>query len=110
MDEPWQVAMAKMDRRDIDRNGQRLRPGCGFATGLAQNPFAHRDDETALFGDRDKRTGWDHAAFWTLPAGQCFKPDGLPRLWQARRRLHEWQRLGSASRGRLTAASSKSRR
>src|SRR5450759_6028396 len=75
MDEPWQVAMAKLDRRDIDRNGQRPRPGCGFATGLAQNPFAHRDDETALFGDRDKRTGWDHAAFWTLPAGQRFKPD-----------------------------------
>src|ERR1019366_9869520 len=57
MDEPWQVAVAELDRRDIDPNGQRLRPGCCFATGLTQNPFAHRNDETALFGDRDKRAG-----------------------------------------------------
>src|ERR1035437_5438287 len=77
MDGPRQVALAELDWRDIDRNGQRLRPGCGFATGLTQNPFAHRNDETALFGDRDKRAGCDHAAFWTLPAGQRFKPNGL---------------------------------
>src|SRR5450830_1763667 len=60
MDEPRQVTMAELDRRDIDRNGQRLRPGCGFVTGLTQNPFAYRQDETGLLGSGDERAGWDH--------------------------------------------------
>src|SRR5664280_1451049 len=79
MDEPRQVAVAELHRRDIDRNGQRLRPGCGFVTSLTQDPFAYRDDETALLSNGNKRGGWDHAAFWTLPAGQRFKPDGFAR-------------------------------
>ena len=39
MNEAWQVAMVELDRRDVDGNGERPRPGCGFTTGLRAAPI-----------------------------------------------------------------------
>ena len=57
MDQRRQIAMAKLDRRDIDSDTQRLRPRRCFAAGFAQDPFAERDDFSALLGQRDELAG-----------------------------------------------------
>jgi hypothetical protein len=57
MDERRQIAMAKLNRRKIDRDLQGFGPGRRFAAGLAQNPFAYRQDEAGPFGDRNEIPG-----------------------------------------------------
>ncbi len=54
-----------------------LRPGRRLAAGLAQDPFAHRDDQAALLGERNEGAGRDHAALRMLPAHQRLEADDL---------------------------------
>ena len=69
MNKSWQVAVVELDRRDIHGDCQRLRPRCRFATGFTQNPFAQRNDEAALLGNRDKYVRRDHAALRDIASG-----------------------------------------
>ena len=55
MHQAGQVAVAELHRRKVDGDLQRLRPGRRLAAGLAQDPFADRDDQAALLGERDER-------------------------------------------------------
>ena len=53
-DEQRQGAAAELQRREIDRDAQRRQasalPSLGLAAGLAQHPFADRQDEAVFFG------------------------------------------------------------
>jgi len=55
--QPRQIAVTELDRREIDRNLQRVRPACGFTAGFAQHPFAHADNEAAFLGDGNEGCG-----------------------------------------------------
>ena len=69
--------MAKLHRREIDGDLERLRPRRRLAAGLAQDPFADRDDEAALLGERNEVAGRDQAALRMLPAHQRLEADDL---------------------------------
>ncbi len=77
MDEANHVTMHELRRRQIDRDLERLGPGCRLPAGLAQDPLAHLDDEAALLGDRDEFGGRDLATHRMLPARQCLESDDL---------------------------------
>jgi len=49
-----QPAVAELDRRKVDRDPDRRRPGRRVLAGLAQHPLAERDDQPGFFGDRDE--------------------------------------------------------
>src|SRR5207237_1782585 len=48
-----EIRPAELQRRYIHRERQAGPGGC-FAAGFAQNPFAERDDQLAVLGDRDE--------------------------------------------------------
>ena len=75
--EAGEVAVAELDRRQVDRDLQRLRPGGGLAAGLAQHPFADRHDEPAFLGERDEGAGRDQATLRMLPARQRLEAGDL---------------------------------
>src|SRR5262245_41179273 len=76
----------ELDRRNIHRNPEWIRPCGRFLARLAQNPFAERDDLRALFCNRDEGLGRDPAAFRAVPSRECLESDdfvegdGLLRL------------------------------
>ena len=65
-----EVAVHELRRRQVDRDLQRLRPRRRLAAGLAQNPFAHFDDQAAFFRQRNEIAGRDKAAGRMHPARQ----------------------------------------
>ena len=73
-----QAAMPELHRRQVDRDGQRPRPGCRLPACGAQNPFAERDDQTAFFRQRHKPARRHHAVPRMLPARQRLEPGDLP--------------------------------
>src|SRR4030095_12893476 len=77
MDDRRQVALTELRRREVDGDLQRLRPGRRFAAGLPQNPFADRDDQTALLDQRDKDIRRYDAAARMLPPDQRLEADDL---------------------------------
>src|SRR6185437_14740539 len=88
MDEADKIAVHELRRRQVDGDLQRLRPQGGLATGLAQDPFAHLDDQAALFGNRDEIAGRDEAAYRMQPARQRLESDDFAVLdGRARHRL-----------------------
>ena len=97
MDQSGQVAVAELHRRQIDRDLQRLGPGCRLAARLAHDPLAHRDDQPALLGERDEGAGRDHAALRMLPSNQRLEPDDL--AGDARLRLVVHRQLAAFDRG-----------
>src|SRR5664279_166381 len=70
--------MLELHRRKVDRYMERLRPGCGLTTRLAQSPFSHLHDEAAVLGKRNKDTWWDHLACGMFPSHQRFESAHLP--------------------------------
>ena len=48
-----EIGAAELQRRDVDRDRD-ARPGLAVEAGAAQHPFAERDDEPAVLGDRDE--------------------------------------------------------
>src|SRR5215211_2947462 len=77
MDKARQIAMAKLDGRKVDRDVQRPRPGCRLAAGFTQNPFADRDDEPALFRQRNEGVWRNVAAARMMPAQERLEADDL---------------------------------
>ena len=67
--------MPELDRRKIDRDPQRARPRRSLAAGLAQDPFADRNDQAALLGERNECPGGHHAARRIAPANERLKSD-----------------------------------
>ena len=65
-----QRAALELDRRNVDRDLDVVRPGRGLGAGGGQHPFADLVDQAGLFGDRDELGGRDHAAFRMPPAQQ----------------------------------------
>ena len=72
-----QIAVHELRRRQVDRDLQRLWPGCRFPAGLAQNPFAHLDDQAALLGERNEIAGRHEAADRMDPARQRLEADDV---------------------------------
>ena len=68
-----EARLLELQRRDIDRDPQDqplcVPPRC-LLDGLAQHPFADRDDEAALFGHRDEVGRRDVAELGVAPAQQ----------------------------------------
>ena len=62
MNQSHEVAVAELNRRQIDRDLQRLRPRGRFAAGFAEHPFADLHDQAALLGDWNEGRGRNHAA------------------------------------------------
>ena len=77
VDQPGKIAVAELDRRQIDGDLQRLRPARRLAAGLAEHPFADLHDEPAFLGDRNEGCGRNHAALRMVPAHQRLEPDHL---------------------------------
>ena len=75
VNETRQIAVMELDRRNIDRDDQRFGPARRLAAGLAQRPFAERNNEAALLGDRDKGRRRHHAPGRAVPAGQRLEAD-----------------------------------
>ena len=62
---------------DVERDGDRFRPGRGGAAGFVDHPVADRRHEPAFLGDRDEDVGRDEAALRMIPADQRLEPDQL---------------------------------
>ena len=77
VDEPHDVVVAKLHRRQIDGNLQLVRPGRGFAARGTQDPFTHRDDQPVLFREWNENSGCDQAAARMVPADQRFETHDL---------------------------------
>ena len=71
------VAVHELRRRQVDGNLQRDRPGRRLAAGLAQDPFAHLDDQAAFFRDRDEVGGRNETAQRMHPARQRLEAGDL---------------------------------
>src|SRR5260370_41998681 len=71
------VAVIELNRRKVDRNGERLRPGCRLTTRLLQNPPADRDDHAVVFGKRNKNVARHPAAHRMFPSDQRFESEDL---------------------------------
>src|SRR5918993_1037120 len=67
-------------RADVQREGDRIRPGRDGAAGLVDDPFADHRHETALFRDRDEDVRRDEAALRVIPADQGLEADQLLSL------------------------------
>ena len=90
MDKAHQIAVHELRRRQIDRDLQRYRPRRSLPAGLAQDPFAHLDDQTAFFREGDKIAGRNEAAHWMQPARKRLEADDFAagdRLARHRLRL-----------------------
>ena len=53
LDHVDEVGAAELQRRDVDRDGD-ARPRLAVEAGAAQHPFAERDDQPAVLGDRNE--------------------------------------------------------
>ena len=62
------VFMHRAAASDRLTNLQRLGPGRRFATGFAQDPFAHLDDQAAFLGKRNELARRHEAAYRMVPA------------------------------------------
>ena len=69
-DDGEQVAAAELQRRQVDRHLDRLRPARGVVARLLQHEGAELTDETGLLGDGDELRRRDHAACRVTPAHQ----------------------------------------
>ena len=69
--------MDELNRRDIDRDAQRHRPGRGVAAGPLQRPVAQRLDLVDFFGDRNELGRWNEAFVRMLPAHQRLEARNL---------------------------------
>ena len=67
-----QVFVHHLNRRQVDRDLDLVRPQRSVGTGFAQHPFSQRNDQADLFRDRDELTGQHHAALGMIPADQRF--------------------------------------
>ena len=65
-----QIAGAELQRREVDRDADIVRPLRGFAAGAAQHRAAERGDQAGLLGDRNELRRRDHAALRMRPAHQ----------------------------------------
>jgi hypothetical protein len=62
------VAALHLRGRKVDRDLDPVRPACRIAAGLAQHPFADRDDQARFLGDRDELGRQQQPASRVLPA------------------------------------------
>src|SRR5918996_5545440 len=75
-DELDQIAVAKLDRREVDRDSD-LGPGGGPSAGRAQDLLAERKDQAGVLGDRDEVLGRHPAPLVMMPARERLDPDRL---------------------------------
>ena len=68
-----QVAAAKLHRRQIDGDLDVRGPFRRLGAGLPQHPFAQRDDQPDILGNRNEVRRRDHALLRVAPAQQRFK-------------------------------------
>ena len=72
-----QVTVHELGRRQVDRDLHRHLPRRGLLAGLAQDPFAHLDDQAAFFRKRNEFAGRNEAAHRMLPPRQRLEADDL---------------------------------
>ena len=95
-----QIAAAELHRRQIDGDLDVRGPFRRLGAGLAQHPFAERDDQSDILGDRNEVRRRDHALFGMPPAQQRFETadpvggDIRPAAGNAVRIRH-WRRRGA---------------
>lgn len=83
MDRTFEIAGLELDRRQIDGDLQRPRPGCRLAARFPQDPFADLDDQPVLLGKRNELIRRHEAPRRVVPAQQGLEADHLaihPRL------------------------------
>ena len=71
------VAAPEIDRRQIDRDRQRVRPRRRFPAGFAQHPFVDRSDRAGFFRQRNEQRGRHHAPHRVSPAQQRLEAENL---------------------------------
>src|SRR5262249_32884173 len=74
------IAAAELHRRQVDGEPHVLRPCLRVAAGLPQDPFADRDDEADLFGDRNETIWPEQPAVRMIPAYQRLDAADLSAL------------------------------
>ena len=79
---------------DVERDGDRLGPGCGRAAGLVDHPFADHRHQAAFLRDRDEHVGRHEAALRVIPADQRLEADQLLGLGVDQRLEDEMELLG----------------
>jgi hypothetical protein len=62
----------ELDRGNVHRELDMVRPGRGLGTSRRQDPFAELVDQAGLFRNGNELGGRDHAAFGMVPAQQRF--------------------------------------
>ena len=77
MHEAHEVRAMDLHRRDVDRQGERVRPGHGLAASLAQHPLADLQDDVAFLGDGNEHRRRDVAPLRVLPAQQHLEAGDL---------------------------------
>ena len=81
-----QGAALELNRRDVDREPDIVRPGRGFRASGGQYPLAERVDQAGFLGNRNKLDGRNHAALRMAPAQQRLAA-GDPVVLQVETRL-----------------------
>ena len=80
-----QIAAAKLQRRQIDRDADIIGPVRRVHAGAAQHQPAERIDQAGLFGDGDEFGRRDHAALGMRPAHQRLEAGDAPG-----RKVDQW--------------------
>ena len=83
-DDLEQALADQLDGGEVDRHLDVLRPGRRVGAGAVDHPFADRDDQAELLGERDEIARRDQPAHRMLPADQRLEAGDLAGL-QARR-------------------------
>lgn len=80
MHELHEILVVDLHRRNVDGDGQRLRPGRGLLAGLAQNPLADAENGAGFLRDRNEHGRRNRTAGLVIPAQQGFEADHGPSL------------------------------
>jgi hypothetical protein len=72
-----EVRVVDLNGREVDGDGQILRPRRGLLAGFAEHPLAHLQDDAALLCNRNEDVGRNVAAGRMLPAQQRLESDGF---------------------------------
>ena len=86
-----QIGLGQLHGRQVDRDGDVLRPGRGLQGGGAQHPVAQFQDQAFFFGHRDKEVRRNHAPFGVTPAGQGFEAADLLILGPRYRLIEDFE-------------------
>src|SRR5438045_9500655 len=67
------IRIVELQRRQVDRNSDMVRPASSLFEGGSKDPFPNLADQSSFFGQRNEIAWRDCAARRMLPANQCLE-------------------------------------